>query len=208
VAQKGIVRGAFRVRGPGSHAAYPSEVTAVGSAAELVRAVARLNADLARRPGHPDLGASTLTVTRLDSNGGMNLSATEVTVRFDGRFLPGTTGEQFAADIERGLRELLPADVDFALEPLTFVSPPNEVLPASPLVPEFFAAVKNVTGSCEPETFSYGSEAGVLAGFSRASLVFGPGDARWSHAETEVVDLDELTAATEIFRSILVGDQR
>ncbi|MEV4330992.1 M20/M25/M40 family metallo-hydrolase [Streptomyces sp. NPDC049597] len=208
VAQKGIVRGAFRVRGPASHAAYPAEATAVASAAELVRAVARLNADLARRPGHPDLGTPTLTVTRLDSNGGMNLSATEVTVRFDGRFLPGTTGERFAADIERQLRTLLPAEADFALQPLTFVSPPNEVPPASPLVPEFFAAVKNVTGSCEPQTFSYGSEAGVLAGFSGASLVFGPGDARHSHAETEVVDLDELTAATEIFRSILVGDQR
>ncbi|HET6356862.1 M20 family metallopeptidase [Streptomyces sp.] len=208
VAQKGIIRGSFLVRGPQSHAAYPTDETAVGSAAELVHAVAQLNATLRQGPGHAELGVPTVTVTRLDSTGGMNLSATEVAVRFDARFLPGTSGEEFASRMERELRELLSPQVDFALERLTFVSPPNEVPPASPLVSEFFTAVKNVVGACEPETFSYGSEAGVLAEICRASLVFGPGDAGCSHAETEVIDLDELTAATKIFRSILVGDHR
>lgn len=208
VAQKGIIRGSFRVGGPRSHAAYPTGTSAVTSAAELVRAVTRLNADLAAEPGHPDLGAPTVTVTRLDSDGGMNLSATEVAVWFDARFLPGTGGQEFAARIEQDLRRLLPEQVDFRLEPLTFVSPPNEVPPATPLVAEFFAAVKNVTGVCEPDSFSYGSEAGVLAEICGSAVVFGPGDARHSHAELEVVDLDELGAAIDILRSILVGDQR
>jgi len=207
VAQKGIIRGAFTVRGPESHAAYPAEVTAVASAAELVSAVKELNSQLERQQCHPRLGAPTITVTRLDSNGGMNLSATEVTVRFDARFLPGTTGEEFAARIEGDLRVALGDHVDFTLEPLAFVSPPNELPPASPLVEEFYAAVKDTTGVCEPEIFSYGSEAGVLAEFCTASLVFGPGDPRYSHAETESVDLDEVRTATEIFRRLLVGHQ-
>lgn len=208
VAQKGIVRGSFRVRGPKIHAAYPHGTTAVGSAAELVRALERVNERLGTGPSHPDLGAPTIVVTRLESDGGMNLGATEVVVWFDARFLPGSSGEDFSARIEQDLRKLLPQQVDFVLDPLAFVSPPNEVPPASALVAEFFAAVKNETGTCEPDSFSYGSEAGVLAEFCQSSLVFGPGDARCSHADVESIDLDELGAATNIFRSILVGDQR
>ncbi|MGC4949507.1 M20 family metallopeptidase [Streptomyces sp. DT224] len=206
-AQKGIVRGTFLVSGPPCHAAYPADVTAVSCAAELVGAVGRLNAALGARPGHSSLGSPTVTVTRLDSSGGMNLSAAEVTVAFDARFLPGTTGEDFATSMESELRELLPAHVDFALQPLAFVSPPNEASSADPLVAEFYAVVRDVVGTCEPEAFAYGSEAGVLAEFCRASLVFGPGDARCSHAETEGVELGQLTAATDIFRSILLGVQ-
>lgn len=208
VAQKGIVRGSFRVWGPKSHAAYPADRTAVRSAADLVRALDQINADLSTGPDHPDLGSPTVMVTTMESNGGMNLGATEVTVWFDARFLPGTSGAEFTARIERDLRELLSADVDFVQDPPAFVSPPNEVSPASPLIAEFFAAVKNSAGACEPGSFSYGSEAGVLAEFCRSSLVFGPGDARYSHAEVEAIDLDELGTATEILRSILVGDQR
>ncbi|MGW6054514.1 M20 family metallopeptidase [Streptomyces sp. NPDC055189] len=208
VAQKGIVRGSFRVRGPKIHAAYPHGATAVGSAAELVRALERVNGRLGTGPSHPDLGSPTIVVTRLESDGGMNLGATEVVVWFDARFLPGSSGEDFVARVEHDLRELLPQQVDFVLDPLAFVSPPNEVSPASSLVSEFFTAVKNVTGACEPDSFSYGSEAGVLAEFCQSSLVFGPGDARYSHADVEAIDLDELGAATHIFRSILVGDQR
>ncbi|MER6673373.1 M20/M25/M40 family metallo-hydrolase [Streptomyces sp. NPDC000983] len=208
VAQKGIIRGTLLVRGPKSHAAYPTEKSAIGNAAEVVQAVGRLNVILRDRPGHPDLGTPTVTVTRLDSTGGMNLSATEVAVQFDARFLPGTSGEEFAALMERELRELLPSGVDFVLEPLAFVSPPNQTPTDSPLVSEFCAAVQSAAGSCQPGTFSYGSEAGVLAEVCAASLVFGPGDPGYSHAETEVIDLDELDVATEIFRSILVGDHR
>ncbi|MGQ4419829.1 M20 family metallopeptidase [Streptomyces sp. SAS_269] len=208
VAQKGIVRGAFTVRGPRSHAAYPAEITAVGSASELIAAVRELNARLRRETGHPRLGAATVTVTRLDSDGGMNLGATEVSVHFDARFLPGTTGEEFAARVEGELRAALGDHVDLSPVSVDFVSPPNDLPPVSPLADEFFAAVKESTGACEPEAFSYGSEAGVLAEFCTASLVFGPGDPRHSHAGTESVDLDEVRTATDIFRRLLVGDQR
>jgi acetylornithine deacetylase/succinyl-diaminopimelate desuccinylase-like protein len=208
VAQKGILRGAFTVRGPKSHAAYPAATTAIDSAAQLIAEIRELNGRLRQEAGHPLLGAPTVTVTRLDSDGGMNLGATEVSVRFDARFLPGTTGADFAARIERDLRAGLSDHVDFSLKPLDFVSPPNELPPAVPVVEEFYAAVKDSVGTCEPEVFSYGSEAGVLAEFCTASLVFGPGDPHHSHAEAESVDLDEVRTATTIFRRLLVGDQR
>jgi succinyl-diaminopimelate desuccinylase len=206
VGQKGIIRGSLRVRGPKAHAAYPKPHTAITAAADLIDALRRLNAEYAAGDLDPELGAPTLTATRIDSDGGMNLAAREVTVWFDGRFLPGLAGVEFAREVVDRLRSLVPTELDFDLNELTFVSPPNRCPRDNPVLADFFGTVRQVTGACEPESFAYGSEAGVLAGFADASLVFGPGDARYSHAEVEVVDVDEVAAAVEIFRRILVGD--
>ncbi|MFI5911828.1 M20 family metallopeptidase [Dactylosporangium sp. NPDC051541] len=205
VAQKGIIRGSMRVRGPKAHAAYPKPRTAITAATDLVEGVRRINADYAATATAGDLSAPTLTLTRIDSDGGMNLAAEEVTVWFDGRFLPGVSGEEFAAEIVGRLRTAVPADLDFAMNELSFISPPNRCPTGNPILAEFFTAVKDVTGRCEPETFAYGSEAGVLAGFSAASLVFGPGDARFSHGEIEGIDLTEVNAAVQIFERLLIG---
>ncbi|GAA4057405.1 acetylornithine deacetylase/succinyl-diaminopimelate desuccinylase-like protein [Nonomuraea soli] len=207
VTQKGIVRGSWRVSGPAAHAAYPTEKTAITEAARLVEAVGVLNRRYAGQPPAPMLGAPTVTVTRIASDGGMNLAAREVVVWFDGRFLPEATppseagGRAFARQVDRDLRTLI--DTDFVMDELTFVSPPNAADVDTPLVAEFLGHVRQVAGRCEPEGFSYGSEAGVLASFADAALVFGPGDARFSHAWEEGVPLAELDAATEIFRRLL-----
>jgi acetylornithine deacetylase/succinyl-diaminopimelate desuccinylase-like protein len=204
VAQKGIVRGSFRVRGPRAHAAYPVPRTAITSMRDLVDAVARLNEDFAGQAGGGRLGHPTLTLTRVASDGGMNLAAREVTAWFDGRFLPTQTAEQFLAEITERLRGAL-GEVEFELDEITFVSPPNECPPAQPVLEEFFGAVRDVAGDCEPDVFSYGSEAGVLAGFSDMSLVFGPGDAHYSHGVVEVIDTRELEMATQILHRLLIG---
>lgn len=202
VGQKGIIRGAFTVRGEGAHAAYPKPDAAIPATARLVAAVETLNERLGAEPG--PLGAATVSLTRITTDGGMNLVAREASVHFDARFLPGTTGEEFAARMERELRELAP-DVSFTLEPLFFVSPANETDCGLPVVEGLFAIIKEEAGDCVPETFSYGSEAGVLSRFADAALVLGPGDAGCSHAEVESIDLDELETAHTIFHRLLVG---
>jgi acetylornithine deacetylase/succinyl-diaminopimelate desuccinylase-like protein len=202
VGQKGIIRGRFTVTGAGAHAAYPKPDAAIPAVARLVDAVETLNQRLAAAPG--GLGPATVSLTRIATDGGMNLVAREASVHFDARFLPGTTGVEFAARMERELRELAP-DVAFVLEPMAFVSPANETDLGVPVVEELFSLVKEVAGDCVPETFSYGSEAGVLAWFADAALVFGPGDAGCSHAEVESIDLDELETAHTIFHRLLVG---
>ncbi|MET9303705.1 M20/M25/M40 family metallo-hydrolase [Micromonospora aurantiaca] len=205
VAQKGIIRGSFHVGGPKAHAAYPTPDTAITAAADLVQAVRQLNSDFAAEFTDARLGPPTLTVTRIQSDGGMNLAAREVTVWFDGRFLPGTSGHEFAQDIERRLRALLPDDVELATNGLTFTSPPNDSPLTHPTLAGFCATVRDVAGSCEPGSFAYGSEAGVLASFSDVSLAFGPGDPSYSHGEVELIDTDELETATETFRRTLLG---
>ncbi|MEV0195767.1 M20/M25/M40 family metallo-hydrolase [Nonomuraea sp. NPDC050691] len=201
--QKGIIRGSLKVRGAAGHAAYPKGDTAIDAVARLVDAVHRLNQEYANGPAHPVLGVPTMTVTKIQSGGGMNLVAEEVTVWFDARFLPGTSGERFAREVETALRAQLPGQ-DLVMDALNFISPANACVVDNPVVSEFFAQVEAVTGACEPEGFAYGSEAGVLAEICDSSLVFGPGDARYSHGQVEMIDAGELDAATEIFRRLLV----
>ncbi|GAA3229206.1 M20 family metallopeptidase [Nonomuraea helvata] len=205
-AQKGIVRGSLRVRGERCHAAYPKDGTAIDAAAGLVKAVRRLNEDYRRGPSHPVLGVPTMTVTKARSDGGMNLGAGEVTLWFDARFLPGTSAGSFAVELENGLRRLA-GEIDFAADPPSFLSPANQCLVDTPVVAGFFDHVKQVAGACEPEGFCYGSEAGVLAKICDSSLVFGPGDAAYSHGQVEVIDTRELAAATEIFRRLLIDHE-
>ncbi|WP_371640712.1 M20 family metallopeptidase [Streptomyces virginiae] len=206
VAQKGIIRGAFKVNGNGIHAAYPKQGSAIVSAAHLISAVESLNESYARTPGSSTLGHPSITVTKMKSSGGMNLVAREVAVWFDARFLPGTTGEDFARKIEDELREILPEGVDFVMDPLTFISPANDAPLTIPVMTDLFSAITSVTGTCEPDRFSYGSEAGVLAQICEASIVLGPGDARYSHGKEEMISIDQVESAVEIFRRILVGE--
>lgn len=205
VAQKGIVRGSVHVRGPRAHAAYPTASDAVTAAGALVAAVQRLNAEYAQEQPDAVLGAPTLTLTKVASDGGMNLVARDVTLWFDGRFLPGTTGAEFAAEVESRLRKVLPDDVELTAPDLTFVSPPNRCRSTPDVVAAFLRSVEEVTGRSDVTGFAYGSEAGVLSTFCDDSLVFGPGDAGCSHAPVEVIDVDELETATEVFRRVLRG---
>ncbi|MFJ4651900.1 M20 family metallopeptidase [Nocardia sp. NPDC088792] len=207
VAQKGIVRGQFTVTGPKVHAAYPKSETALAAAAALVQACAGLNEELAAlRPS--ELGPPTVTPTAVECDGGMNLVARNVAVSFDARFPPGRQAAEFLREIEHRLRERLGDSVPFEVGAEVFESPANRCDLSGALVGEFVDTITAITGQPGVDSFSYGSEAGVLAQFSGNSLVFGPGDPRYSHAVEEWLDIDELLMATTIFERILTGPAR
>ena len=203
-AQKGIARGSLVVRRPRAHAAYPHGESAVTTAMRLTGAVTELNAEYARREAPPQLGPRTVSITKISSDGGMKQVAGEIPLWYDMRFLPGEAGETAVKELAADLSRVAGSGAEFDAGAVTFVSPPNQLTP-NPLAREFFAAVSQVTGRCEPEGFAYGSEAGVLAEFCDASLVFGPGDARYSHREVEQIDVPEIEAAAEVFRKVLTG---
>ncbi|WP_369637255.1 M20 family metallopeptidase [Nocardia sp. JMUB6875] len=204
VAQKGIVRGRFVVEGPKIHAAYPKPDSALTGAARLVQACAAIGAELADPLGDA-IGPPTITPTAVECDGGMNLVSRQVIVQFDARFPPGWRGDEFLREVERRLRGELGDAVSFTLDSDIFVSPANRCDLSDALVAEFTGTTAAVTGRAEVDSFCYGSEAGVLAEFSANSVVFGPGDPRYSHAVEEWVELAEVQAATTIFERLLTG---
>jgi acetylornithine deacetylase len=203
VAQKGIVRSSILVSGNAMHAAYPHGQNVLNSAARILLATESFNTSLQQLPAHLSLSPATIVPTRLIGNGGMNVSPATATLWFDGRFLPGTSAEQFLASFRNFIDAETAGSVRYEFATSPFVSPPNECPLSNAAVQKFFECVRNVTRRCRPEAFSYGSEAGVLAQFSDASLVFGPGDPRCCHADDEYVDLPDVDCATTIYERLL-----
>lgn len=203
VTQKGVVRSAICAPGDVSHAAYPSAKNALFCCGELLRALASYNIHLASSERHSTLSPSTITPINISTGGRMNATPAEALIHFDGRFLPGRDGHEFLADMAAFICGHSPAGLEFQVRDPYFISPPNECPLDVPLVQQFFACIEATTGHYETASFSYGSEAGILAEMAGASLVFGPGDPRYSHAPGELIDLRELEVAAAIYVKLL-----
>jgi acetylornithine deacetylase/succinyl-diaminopimelate desuccinylase-like protein len=205
IAQKGVVRFTVRVTGAGTHAAYPRlRDNTVFAAGRILDAIARFNAASERDVVPLGLSPSTVQPTRITGEGDMNHAPVETTMAFDARFVPGSTAGDFLERLESFVQEHVGGGVTFTVGEPSFVSPPNVCPQGDPVVAELVDSVRHVLGDCNPAGFSYGSEAGVLAAFARASLVFGPGNPKYSHGPDERVELDELGRAAAIFERLLV----
>lgn len=202
VTQKGIIRGTITILGLSSHAAYP-ERNAIFSLGTILQAIELFNESLQAEKNGTSLTPSSFTPTRIIDNGDMNGTPSEVTLYFDARFLPHLSSDQMINKLEVFLKEKLSTEIHFKIDDPLFVLPPNACSRDLPIVSNFFEIVKNVTGSCIPGEFSYGSEAGVFSSFSKSSLVFGPGDPKYSHKPGECLDLDELKKAEKVFSHLL-----
>lgn len=202
-AQKGIVRAGIHLAGEPHHAAYPGGQNPLYAAARAMVLLQEFNERLAALPDPRRMGPATITPTRVESDGDMNLTPQSVRIWFDARILPGQTEEAFLHDLRTYLEARL--EWKFAVEAPYFSSPPNACATDHPLVQELFSKIEAITGSCAPQTFSYGSEAGVLSSIATAALVFGPGDPRYSHGPGERVRLEEVEAASRIYAQILTS---
>lgn len=204
-AQKGIVRSSIRVRCNVSHAAYPGQKNGLFDAGKVLAAIEALNEDLARDESTCGLTPSTITPTRIESDGEMNKTPGEIRIWFDARTLPGLSADSLLQRLDEWVRGRVGEKTEFAIDPPFFESPPNQCSTIDPLVAEFFGKIESVAGECKPGTFSYGSEAGVLSRIAASSLVFGPGDAKYSHGPGECVELKEVAAAVQIYGNILLS---
>lgn len=206
-AQKGIVRSRIRVFGDVDHAAYPGSSNALFRAACVLGAMDTLNRELRGVLSNCGLTPSTITPTRIESDGDMNKTPSEVSIWFDARTLPGLSASALLDRLQLHVQHALGAEPTYSVEAPSFESPSNCCELREPMVLDFLREVEAATGRCEPATFSYGSEAGVLSAISRASLVFGPGDAKYSHGPGERVNLEEVRLAAQVFANVLLSDQ-
>lgn len=204
LAQNGILRFRLTIEGPVYHAAYPVKHNCLSGVAALLEAAS----DFEMSPPKPSGPLSTATVSPINvtSNGEMNAPATSADIWFDVRFPPGIDDAEFLSSFVKHVSSSLPLDVRLTAYEPSFVSPPNNCEPEASLVGELVGIIADVTGSCSPEAFSYGSEAGHLSKISHSSLVLGPGDARLAHHPDESIEVAELEQAETIFSRLLVAN--
>lgn len=203
ISQKGILRSRIRIFGSTSHAAYPNANNTIFSTQKLLENIRLFNTLLFSRHDNPVFPPASVTPTKIIGEGDMNITPSEVSIWFDARFLPDSSSCSFLQEFKDFLHKNIGFEYSFVIDDPFFTSPPNNCPMNTQIVAEFFEAIKAVNGRCNPETFSYGSEAGILAEFSKASLVFGPGDPKYSHKEGERISLEELENAARIYTTLL-----
>jgi succinyl-diaminopimelate desuccinylase len=208
IAQKGIVRSSMRVSGDVSHAAYPRGKNSLTEAARVLLAIEAFNQRLKSREfrfRNVALDKPSVMPTSIVGQGDMNSSPVETVIRFDARFLPGETAEGFLEELKSFI--FGETEITVAIDEPSFVSPSSNCSDTNPVLLQLCDVIKSFTGVCEPDCFSYGSEAGVLARSGIPSLVLGPGDPKYSHKKGECISITELTRAAAIYHGLIVGSK-
>jgi acetylornithine deacetylase len=200
-AARGRFEGSVTIRGEAGHAAHPeSGVNAVADAEGVLRAIRTFDDGSA---AHDQLGAPTLTPTRIDGGEAINQLAARCRVDVDRRSVPPETGEGFERALNDHLRASAPeVSCEFALTERetpfleAFATPTDD-----PLVEAFRAA-----GAGDPRPFGAATEASYFA--PAPTVVFGPGvvadeEGPVAHAEREYVSRTEIERAAAILGDAL-----
>jgi len=207
VASKGVLRWRIRTRGRAAHSSKPNlGVNAVTKMAKLVAAmVERLPASFQKR-SHPLLGSPTLNVGVIQGGLQVNQVPDSCTIEVDRRLLPGETKESVYGELESLVAELRATDRDLEveMEPPMLEDYPLETSPAERIVQTVLKTSQEVAGRAGLVGVPYGSDASKLARAGIPSVIFGPGNIDLAHAADELVELDQVRLAAEIYaRTIL-----
>lgn len=202
-AHKGTAVVRVEARGHACHSSDPSRGrNAIVLLARAVHALEALSAELRTKP-HAELGAATLSIGLVAGGQAPNIVPDRAWLAMDRRTLPGETGEQLGAEVERallaaGLEGVSVAEVRIGKEPL-FTDP------AAPAVQRCLRALARVGESAEPRTVAFGTDAGQFALAGIPSVVLGPGSIDQAHTESEYVEIDQLERMVGVFEQLLEG---
>lgn len=198
-AHKGVARFCLETTGRACHSSRPADgVNAIYRMARLLVLAETFAAELAARPGHPILGARTLSVGRVAGGTSANTVPDRCRAEIDRRLLPGETVEGAAAELADYLRSRADVDFDFTLTSAGPGCPALDPASSADLVQRLGAVVDAVVGHHAVHPVPFGTDASRIAAAGIPAVVFGPGDIAQAHTDDEWIDLNQLEPAGEI----------
>jgi acetylornithine deacetylase/succinyl-diaminopimelate desuccinylase-like protein len=194
--------------------AYRTRITTTGVAAHSSDPARGRNAICAMRPvlaaieeefapalaARPDslLGAPTVSVGTIRGGVAANIVPDTCAIEVDWRLVPGQTGD----DVLAQLRARFPAAL---IEPYEYYPPFHQPADA-PCVRAVAAACAHALG--RPPTVlgvPWAANAGVLQALADwPCVIFGPGDIAQAHTADEFVDVQQVIAAVDVYRQIIL----
>jgi acetylornithine deacetylase/succinyl-diaminopimelate desuccinylase family protein len=199
-AHKGVTRWRIVTKGQSVHAAYPEKgENAIYTMGRILTRLEQYAAGLQIAPGHPLLGARTISVGVIEGGQAVNVVPDHCWIDVDRRTLPGET----LNDILHPIRRLL-EDVDgWTLESPYLSVAGMEVGRESPAVRKLDQAISSVLGNAVVETANYATDAGFYNAAGVPTVVFGPGHIDRAHTSAEFVELEEVHHAVAIIERLL-----
>jgi len=207
IAHKGILWAEITTKGKGSHASRPHlGVNAIDKMNAIINALHEIKLE-----GYNplfDVPQPVLSVTTITGGTKINVIPDQCKIEFDRRLLPGETPEFALKQIKDAGAKVKAKDptLDATIK-VQEEWPPMEVAPEEKIVQTLARVVEARTGA-KPKF--YGKAAGTDASWlvrdaKIPTVLYGPGDPRFSHTPDEHVELSKVTEAARVF-AVLAGE--
>jgi acetylornithine deacetylase len=207
VAHKGSARWQIEATGWAAHSSVPENGrNAITAMAGVLTELHELNHRL-RLQDTPLTGGPSLTVSLIEGGSDICTVPARCTITIDRRLVPGEVAEEAIAAIDAILarvqqqhdgiriRSLLPASID----------PPMTSAISTRLAAVAQDICAQVAGKGVFRGVPYGTDGSRLSAVGIPCVVVGPGNIERAHAIDEYVEIDQLVAAVEIYRSIMLA---
>lgn len=206
IGHKGMEWIEITVYGRSSHGSTPEKgINAIRQAAKLIRKIEEeLIEDLPNR-ADPLLGEPTLNIGVIQGGVDPNVIPDICKINFDRRWVPGESTESMKQEFEKIIQDLQAEDATFKADVRRMSEVTGIHVPLStPRDHEFVHLLENGM----EELFNENAEVGVFKGWSDAaqlstagitSVVCGPGDIQYAHANDEQVPVSEVMKAARYY---------
>ena len=209
IAHKGSLRPWVRIHGISAHSGTPDAgENAVYQAARFIMMVEDVHRTIIRHRMHPLVGGASLTITRAAAGTADNVLPDRCDLLLDRRLVPG----EDEAAVKAELSELLARaarDAGVRAEILEYkptTGGATETAADHPVVVASLSASKHHRAKLtEPQGFQGGCDLVHFRAAGAQGTVIGPGSLALAHKPDEFVPVDELVAASLIYRDVALA---
>lgn len=204
-AHKGAVRWDLQCKGVSCHSSTPEKgKNAIYNMAKVMPFVEEYAKFLSALPGHPRLGAASLSCGTIRGGTSVNTVPDFCAVQVDRRLLPGETPDAAVRHFRDWLGAKCP-DIPFEVTDPWLAAPAlgDEFSPL--LVDALGKCIKAKTGNLQVDAEPYGTDAASLCEALIPAVVFGPGSISQAHTKDEWIEIEQLKLAEEILYDFVVS---
>lgn len=204
VAHNGTVRWSIRTEGIAAHSSDPAQGrSAITKMVDVIeRLETRYIGPLDRR--HPLTGKAACSINIIRGGSEVNRIPDSCEIRLDRRTVPGETGLEVLADIERLLAEMRAADAELVVSISdAWIDPPLEPRRHDPFVRHVAAEMARLGLSGASSGVQFGTNASNLSDAGIPAVVLGPGDIAQAHGPDEWIEVTELERAAEVYSALM-----
>jgi acetylornithine deacetylase/succinyl-diaminopimelate desuccinylase family protein len=206
IATKGVLRWRVRTLGRAAHSSKPHlGVNAITGMARLILALEQAAVPLASAP-YPLLGPGTQTISVIQGGRQVNFVPDECVIEIDRRLLPGEDAARILEDC-RVLASRVTAEqagLEAVVEPPMLEDYPLATPAEAPIVQAALSVLASMGRDATPAGVPFGSDASKFARAGIPAIVCGPGSIDQAHAAIEYVECEEVLAAAEFYRRMIL----
>jgi acetylornithine deacetylase len=203
-AHRGFVWVEVVVSGRAAHGSrWDIGVDAIRHAGLLLAELDRVDAEDLPRREHPLLGRGSLHASEIEGGIGMSTYPDRCVVRLERRTLPGETGAEVVAEVERACDAVRARRASFdASVRLLMAQGPSDVRENAMIVRELGGALRDCSEEVRVSGMSAWTDAALLNAAGIPAVCFGPGDISLAHAAAEYIPLHEIDRATAVLAAL------